>query len=322
MMNKEQDVVISIIVPVYNQSEFIELTVHSILAQKTDFTMEILIGDDASTDGTTQKIRNLVRAYPDVIRGFYRTVNLGATQNSYQLMLQAKGRYLGFLEGDDLWSSEYKIQKQVALLECKSKVSACIHDVALIDRHGNLLKTQKLEWIRPVYTLGQYDGMYLPSHISSLVCRNFFHNHPMDYSIITTHRQISDRILFMILFAYGSIEKIPETMSKYRVLRSREDINVTRVTYGNSIASSEIDIQLFRAMSQWLWTVFGIKKQFYRSQARIIIALVFGKNSSGISLVIRLKEGWRLMDGDRMTLFWLPVAFFDKVLARVYYKNQ
>lgn len=90
---------VSVIVPTYNHEKYIRKALDSILMQEVPFLYEILIGDDASCDETQDILHEYQERYPDKIRLFLHKENIGATRNSYELLTNAKGRYLATLEG-------------------------------------------------------------------------------------------------------------------------------------------------------------------------------------------------------------------------------
>jgi len=100
------------------------------LMQKTTFAFEILIHDDASTDGTQEIIREYEAKYPDIIKPIYQTENQYSKginiSISYNLP-RTKGKYIAFCEGDDYWTDKDKLQKQVDFLENHSEYSLCSH---------------------------------------------------------------------------------------------------------------------------------------------------------------------------------------------------
>lgn len=88
--------------------------------QKTNFSFEVLIHDDASTDGTAGIIREYEKKYPEIIFPIYQTVNQfsqGVKISAAYNFSRAKGKYIAMCEGDDYWIDPYKLQKQVDYLE-------------------------------------------------------------------------------------------------------------------------------------------------------------------------------------------------------------
>ena len=94
------DIILSICVLTYNHHKYIEEAMNSILQQRFDFPIEIIVSDDASTD-ETQNI--LVEKYSKNAKLILREINLGALKNSQGMLREAKGKYIIILEGDDYW---------------------------------------------------------------------------------------------------------------------------------------------------------------------------------------------------------------------------
>lgn len=101
---------ISVVIPVYNNSEYIARTIESVLAQ-THKPDEIIVVDDGSTDETRQKVTR----YEPKVKYIYQT-NAGASAARNTGIKTSSGEWIAFLDGDDEWLPEY-LQKQLALLE-------------------------------------------------------------------------------------------------------------------------------------------------------------------------------------------------------------
>ena len=78
-----------------------------------DFVYELLIGEDASTDGTPAIVDLYQKKYPNIIKVFHRKKNLGRKTNCRLTMQACRGKYVAVLEGDDYWSYDLKLQNQV-----------------------------------------------------------------------------------------------------------------------------------------------------------------------------------------------------------------
>ena len=105
---------VSIIMPSYNTGEFIGETICSVLSQ-TYFNWELIIVDDCSTDNTDIVVATFA---DDRIRYFKNTCNSGAAVSRNRALKEAKGRWIAFLDSDDLWLPE-KLEKQIAFMEEK-----------------------------------------------------------------------------------------------------------------------------------------------------------------------------------------------------------
>jgi glycosyltransferase involved in cell wall biosynthesis len=129
---------LSIVCPTFNQAGFIAQTLESFLAQKTNFPIEILINDDASTDGTTQIVEQYAARYPKLIRPFYHKVNQYSQGNlcTPSIFKEARGKYIAYCEGDDYWTDPRKLQIQVDFLESHPDYALTYHDAMSFDAEG------------------------------------------------------------------------------------------------------------------------------------------------------------------------------------------
>ena len=118
-INKNTKPLVSIDCLTYNHELYIRDALEGFLMQKTDFTFEVLIHDDASTDQTANIIRKYEKKYPAIIKPIYQKENQYSKEvnitKDFQLS-RAKGKYIAICEGDDYWTDPYKLQKQVDFL--------------------------------------------------------------------------------------------------------------------------------------------------------------------------------------------------------------
>lgn len=124
---------VSVIVTAYQHAAFIEDCLKGALMQQAAFPVEILVGEDESTDGTREICQRFAAAHPDRIRLFLRSrkdvlyIMGKATgrSNLLHLLSEAKGKYIARCEGDDHWIDPLKLQKQVEALEADPQAVAC-----------------------------------------------------------------------------------------------------------------------------------------------------------------------------------------------------
>ena len=127
---------VSVLCTAYNHEKYIRSALEGILSQKTDFDYEVLVHDDASTDGTAGIIREYAERYPQIIKPIYQTENQYSKRRDLYLEIlipQATGTYIAVCEGDDYWIDENKLQMQVDFLEQNSSYAACVHNCYKLD---------------------------------------------------------------------------------------------------------------------------------------------------------------------------------------------
>lgn len=103
---------ISVIIVTYNQEQYIEQNIKAVLMQKVDEPIEIIIGNDDSTDSTKEICTAYANKYPQ-IHLINNHPNMGGNENFLNCLKFTNGDYIAGCDGDDYWTDEYKLQKQV-----------------------------------------------------------------------------------------------------------------------------------------------------------------------------------------------------------------
>ncbi len=198
----------------YNQRELIGRALDSVLMQQTDFDLEIIVGDDCSSDGTREVLRDYARRFPDKIHLILHPRRYGGevpgrTNNTTNL-LNCRGRYTAMLDGDDFWTDPHKLQRQYDLLESRPEVVMCLHD-ARMEYHAMPEEddyiTRVSEKVGGTAT-GTYDHADLASrrviapHIGSLMFRTACRGQFPDwfYEIVA-----ADYALLLLLSKHGAV---------------------------------------------------------------------------------------------------------------------
>jgi glycosyltransferase involved in cell wall biosynthesis len=120
--------VLSVICVTYNHEKYIADAVDGFLMQKTTFPIEIIVGEDCSTDGTLE----ILKRYDDErLNIIARPKNIGGRNNMLDLISRSTGKYTTWCEGDDYWVDPLKLQKQVDFLEANPDYSICFHPVKM-----------------------------------------------------------------------------------------------------------------------------------------------------------------------------------------------
>lgn len=143
-----KDVLLTVWVLTYNHALYIGQALDSILSQKTNFKFDIMIFDDASTDGTSDIIREYAHRYPNVIRAYLLETNTFYCKSRIK-MREAfnreviKSKYVAFCEGDDYWSDNNKLQLQVDFLEKNDSCVMTWHSARKLDCRDNSFSLMK-----------------------------------------------------------------------------------------------------------------------------------------------------------------------------------
>lgn len=116
---------VSVIILTYNQENTVARTIESVLNQKTNYEIEVIIGEDNSSDNTRCICEEYVRKYPDMITLVPQHPNYGVVRNFYECTRMCHGSYLMVCAGDDWWHNENKIQLQVDFLQSNDDYVLC-----------------------------------------------------------------------------------------------------------------------------------------------------------------------------------------------------
>ncbi len=124
----------------YNQASYIEQCVVSILQQVGDFELDVLVGEDCSTDDTRAILATLHMQYPDRLTVCFNEWNMGAEKNTLSLVRKASGDYIALVDGDDYWLPG-KLQAQLAFMQDHPDCPAVYTAAKVIDGDGNRVRT-------------------------------------------------------------------------------------------------------------------------------------------------------------------------------------
>lgn len=113
---------ISVAVITYNQESTIRQTLDSILMQKGDFDLELVIGEDCSTDNTLAICQEYVKQYPDKVVLLSGPHNLGITANYFRTLKACSGDYIADFAGDDYYCDDHALEKQMWYLQSHPEI--------------------------------------------------------------------------------------------------------------------------------------------------------------------------------------------------------
>ena len=144
-IKQNDNIIVSICCITYNHAPYIRQCLDGFIMQKTTFPIEILIHDDASTDGTEEIIREYEVKYPHIIKPLYEVENQwvkGRRGSATFNFPRARGKYIALCEGDDYWTDPLKLQKQVDILENNSEYVLVHTDIKILyERSGKIIST-------------------------------------------------------------------------------------------------------------------------------------------------------------------------------------
>lgn len=221
-----EEIMVSVCCLVYNHAKYLRKCLDGFVMQKTNFKFEVLIHDDASTDGSQDIIREYEEKYPDIIKPIYQKENqyskhIGINK-TYQYP-RVKGKYIAFCEGDDYWSDPNKLQKQFDIMENNLDCSICVHGVNCISEDGKRLDSliPEIKMNTGKYTPRKWLKLFF-KHSSMTQTTSFFLRSELIVNILDdlpaffVTSPVGDKAIMLLSVANGSIYFINEYMSTYR----------------------------------------------------------------------------------------------------------
>lgn len=211
------DPVVSIVCTTYNHQYYIEDALHGFVTQVTDFPFEIIIRDDASTDGTTEIVKKYAELFPNIIRAFIEEEN-GWVKGIAPMRTArsfAKGKYLALCEGDDYWINTMKLQKQVDFLLANSNFSLCFHNVNVV--HEGFPEKNRLNNNSNFPEVTTLDDLLKGENYiatASVVIRTEL---TKELPHLFNTLPFGDYPLYLLASRFGKIRYINEVMATYRI---------------------------------------------------------------------------------------------------------
>lgn len=205
----------------YNQKDYIRDSIESILSQRTNFRVEIIIHDDASYDGTREIILEYQKKYPELFNNILQDENQWSNGNGVMSHLfdKPRGKYIALAHGDDCWTDSLKLYKQVKYLEENKDCSLSFHACEIFFKNNP--KTFTIQ--RPKLITG--DLKYTMKHAilfdGGLMATNsmfFLSEHIRNVPKWVIDAPIGDWPLMLILASKGKLGYIDEAMCNYQVM--------------------------------------------------------------------------------------------------------
>ena len=206
---------VSVHLPSYRQREFLREAIESVLAQHYP-RLEIVVGDDGSTDGTHEMLREYAARHAGLFKLALSTENRGTTANWNQILPLCTGEYVAWLDGDDLWLPG-KLHKQVEWLEAHPEAVICYTNAAIFDSASGVVRRLQHEPRRNPFRTGGAEQLMLASSFFAtstvMARRSALPPHGADPRL----PQISDWLFWVEVARNGTIGYVPEVLAKYRL---------------------------------------------------------------------------------------------------------
>lgn len=207
---------VSVLMITYNQAEYIQQALTSVLDQICRFEFEVILSNDASSDNSDKLISEVIKNHSNGFRVKYfnQPVNLGMNPNLAFVYAKCNGKYIAVCEGDDYWTDRFKLQKQVDFLEANPDFSLCYHPVNVLFPDRSLKEDFGVKEIIQTSESTVYDlavlGNYI--HTPSVVFRKILESLPYNFN----QSPLGDFFLWICISEFGKIKKLDFNMAVYR----------------------------------------------------------------------------------------------------------
>ncbi len=224
-------VMVSVVMIAYNVERYLEAAVESVLDQRTNFRVELVIGEDCSTDRTREIALKYENEYPGLVRVLQHPQNLGLTPNCVATHNACVGKYLALLDGDDYWTNSEKLQQQITFLEAHPAFSGAAHQAKVV--FDDIPGTDKFFGADQDTVLNVEDMLqHRKFHTSSLVYRREYW---LKSGGIPTSILSNERAIYPMVSINGKIMYSKECMCIYRRSSSGVSNRITIEMLGSDL---------------------------------------------------------------------------------------
>lgn len=239
----KSEVIVSVCIRTYNQEKFVEEALDSVLSQRTEFPVEIIVSDDCSKDRTRVILADYQSRYPEQIRLIFGEDNVGGPNNLRRVIEASSAKYICCLDGDDFFTDAYKLQKQVDFLEDHPEFAACFHNTWNTAADGTKLSLFNTPGFHSVHDAREFirERWFVPIH--SAVLRREYIQFPGWYDTVMN----DDYVVHLSVALHGPYYYMPDVMVAYR-------------HHDAEISTSYCDISLINSQ---LCTILEGMKQLY-----------------------------------------------------------
>ena len=289
----------------YNQEAYVAQALDSILMQKTSFPFEVIAADDCSTDGTQAVILDYQRRYPGKIVTFFTDPNVGGCKKLTDCLDRGlfRGEYLAWLEGDDYWLDESRLQTLVDFLEEHPEYSRVGHKRLVIDENGTKkgfdLSDDVLE--KP-FTIDDFLAGRNYSDFGS-VFRNYFAEAGAKYHpLLQASRNVCDFQDMFITQDFGPVYVMDRCFGVYRSRSAAGHSNYNSIT--TAAFRCRENIRLARAVEAFYRHKYDLSPTIRRSRTRLL-TLALGDRDAWDAAAAEMPAGeLRSIAAELLYLAW------------------
>lgn len=309
-MNNE--LMLSIMIPTYNHEHYIKKALDSVFMQETEYTYEVLVGEDASTDKTREVLKEYERNHNfNNLFVFYRECNMnkGPISNQKDLRMRCRGKYIITLEGDDFWINKTKIQRQIDFLEAHPDYVAVAHNCTVVNEKDEEIDVDYPECKKSEYTIRDYLLGIMPGQTATVMSINYMKIPLFDLTVFDKVPGPGDKIKYFALVTNGKIYCEQCAMSAYRLVKN----------HGSSFMAN----YKYNFDNDYLWHkrivdfAHGQNKGIFTAEALYIGAILHGLRGKKITFPSATSKVKRDLNHPALSFFvfiyrWVALHIFKK----------
>lgn len=214
---------ISVIIPSYNRANTVGQTIESIVGQQVDADIEIIIGDDCSTDNAREVLLEYKEEYPDIIRLFFWDENMGLGANWASCVKECRGKYICNCDNDDYWHNPNKLQLQLDYMEANPTSNILITNHRTHNRTTGEILEHKAKIDHSDIQQSMWGGCSFCN--ATIMYRADFMKAHLDLDEFIKRRlSLQDWPAWVILSAYTDIDELPVSTATFGI----ETVSITR----------------------------------------------------------------------------------------------
>ena len=277
--SEHEPILVSVAMIAYNVEKYSEEAIESVLNQRTKFRVQLVIGEDCSTDNTREMVMRYQSKYPNLIKALLHEKNKGLTPNCAATINACDGKYVALLDSDDYWTSTDKLEKQISFLESNPLYSGSGHQSMKI--YDDKSAEESLFGAEKDCDYGILDTItHRKFHTSSLVFRKDIWE---KVGGIPTNISSNERAIYPMVAIFGKIKYFKESMCVYRFtgkgLTSRVDYieletDFNMISWLKSIAPN-FPVYRFKSFLHLCNYTYGVKKIPFLVLVRHYFCFVF-----------------------------------------------
>lgn len=252
VVNKVTNIKVSVCVLTYNQVQYIEQCLLSLIDQVVDFDFEIIVGDDCSTDGTSDIVRKIASQYPRIVKAVVHPHNVGITNNYLHVHSLASGEYIAHVDGDD-YALPGKLQAQSDFLDMHPSYNIVWHRMLVENPRTGVIVEDSIN-------LSRINNAFIRKDIFRLITIGM--NSSKMYRASVRNIELPD---FPLLDYFANVEQVGEA---YAGFVNSKPLGVYRTGIGIASSGNKTKVLLVQSFKVFL-------KKYKNSSDDISVAVSF-----------------------------------------------